>query len=108
MPDAAGPAPGPFETESEVLATPAVQAVSAAFDADPGAGKEQPHNAAMLLDACAAGTTVAEQRRRAVRSFCAQARQDKDVAEIVRLMLASRRQRASGGGNVIEMGARRG
>ena len=54
------------------------------------------------------GTTVAEQRRQAVRSFCAQARTDEDVAEIVRLMLASRRQRASGGGNVIEMGARRG
>jgi hypothetical protein len=54
------------------------------------------------------GTTVAEQRRQAVRSWCAQARQDKGTAEIVRLILASRRQRASGSSNVIEIGARRG
>jgi hypothetical protein len=54
------------------------------------------------------GTTVAEQRRQAVRSYCARARQDDDVAEIVRLILAARRERSGGGGNVIEIGGRRG
>lgn len=48
-------------------------------------------------------TTVAGQRRRALRAYAAQARQDPDVAEIVRLMLASRRERADGGGNVIRL-----
>ena len=52
------------------------------------------------------GTTVAEQRREAIRDYARRARQDPDVAEIVRLILASRRDRCSGG-NVIEMrGAR--
>jgi hypothetical protein len=38
-------------------------------------------------------TTVAEQRRRALRAYAAHARQDPHVAEIVRLLLASRRER---------------
>ena len=38
-------------------------------------------------------TTLAEQRRQALRACAAQARQDEGVAEIVRPMLASRRQR---------------
>jgi hypothetical protein len=46
--------PGPFETERQALDWPAVRAVFAAFDADPGAGKMRPHNLAMLTDACAA------------------------------------------------------
>lgn len=50
-------------------------------------------------------TTVAEQRRQAVRDYARHARQDPDVAEIVRLMLASRRQRDSGAGNVIRLHA---
>jgi hypothetical protein len=53
-------------------------------------------------------TTVAEQRRQAVRSYCAQARQDPDVAEIFRLMLASRRSRSGRPGNVISLRIRRG
>jgi hypothetical protein len=48
-------------------------------------------------------TTLAEQRRRALRDYAARARQDKNVAEIVRLMLASRRQRHAGGSNVIRL-----
>jgi hypothetical protein len=52
-------------------------------------------------------TTVAEQRREALRAHAHQARQDENVAEIVRLLLASRRERQHGGGNVIRMrGAR--
>ena len=52
-------------------------------------------------------TTVAEQRRQAFRAYCAEARKDKNVAEIVRLMLASRRCRGEGSGNVIPLrGAR--
>ena len=48
-------------------------------------------------------TTVAEQRREALRAYAHQGRQDKNVAEIVRLLLASRRERECGGGNVIRM-----
>jgi hypothetical protein len=48
-------------------------------------------------------TTLAEQRRRALRDYAARARQDKNVAEIVRLMLASRRERQNSGGNVIRL-----
>jgi hypothetical protein len=48
------------------------------------------------------GTTAAEQRRNAVRDYCRRARQDKNVAEIVRLILASQAQRR-GSANVIEM-----
>jgi hypothetical protein len=47
-------------------------------------------------------TTVAEQRRRALRDYARQAREDPQVAEIVRLILASRRTR-DGGGNVIKL-----
>lgn len=54
------------------------------------------------------GTTVAEQRRIALAAYARQARQDPHVAEIVGLMLASRRKRANGGGNVIRMGGRNG
>lgn len=39
---------GPFETEWQVSAEPAVRAVCEAFDADPGAGKMAPHNRRML------------------------------------------------------------
>jgi hypothetical protein len=53
-------------------------------------------------------TTVAEQRRKALRVYAQQARQDANVAEIVRLMLASRRERESGGGNVIRLRSRHG
>jgi hypothetical protein len=48
-------------------------------------------------------TTLAEQRRIALSAYAAQARQDPDVAEIVRLMLASRREHADGGSNVIRL-----
>jgi len=48
-------------------------------------------------------TTVAEQRRKALAAYAADARQDPDVAKIVRLMLASRRGRRDVGGNVIRM-----
>jgi hypothetical protein len=48
-------------------------------------------------------TTLAEQRRRALRAYAASARQDKHVAEIVRLTFASRRERQSGGANVIPL-----
>jgi hypothetical protein len=44
---------GPFESEAEVRALPAVKAVYAAFDASPGVGKMQPRNQRMLLDALA-------------------------------------------------------
>jgi hypothetical protein len=44
---------GPFETADQAR-TPAVLAVYAAFDADPGAGKMAPHNLAMLTAACQA------------------------------------------------------
>jgi hypothetical protein len=48
-------------------------------------------------------TTVAEQRRRALRAYAEQAREDLQVAGIVRLVLASRRERRHGGGNVIAL-----
>jgi hypothetical protein len=48
-------------------------------------------------------TTVAGQRRQALREYAARARQHKNVAEIVRLILASRRERHHGGGNVIRL-----
>jgi hypothetical protein len=47
-------------------------------------------------------TTVAEQRRQAISTYARHARQDPQVAEIVRLMLASRRTR-QGGSNVIRI-----
>ena len=50
---------GPYETEREVTQTAQVQAVYAAFDAAPGAGRMRPPNLAMLMDACAeAGVAV--------------------------------------------------
>ena len=52
-------------------------------------------------------TTVAEQRRQAVRAHAARARQDKNMAEVVRLILAYRRSRNRDAGNVITLrGAR--
>lgn len=54
------------------------------------------------------GTTVAVQRRTAVAAYAAEARQDPRVAEIVGLMLASRRTRQNGGSNVIRLRAVRG
>lgn len=54
-------------------------------------------------------TTLAEQRRQALAAYAAEARQDEDVAEIVRLMLASRRARwQKGTDNVIRMESRHG
>ena len=50
-------------------------------------------------------TTLAEQRRLALAAYAAQARQDPQVAEVVKLMLTSRRKRQSGGGNVIRLRA---
>jgi hypothetical protein len=49
------------------------------------------------------GTAIAEQRRRALAAYARQARQDPRVAEIVGLMLASRRERRNGGSNVIAL-----
>lgn len=48
-------------------------------------------------------TTVAEQRRRALRVYVERARRDEQVAEIVRLILAARREVESGGDNVIRL-----
>ena len=45
---------GPFETEAEAAAVPAVQAVRTAWRANPGVGHMDPHNLAMLMDACTA------------------------------------------------------
>ncbi len=45
---------GPFDTEQQARELPAVQAVYAAFRADPGTGKMQPHTQRLLLDALAA------------------------------------------------------
>ena len=50
-------------------------------------------------------TTAAEQRRQAVRSYLSNARQDPNIAEIVRLVMASRHKKL--GGNVIQIGGRR-
>lgn len=47
-------------------------------------------------------TTLAEQRRQALRAYARQAREDASVAEIVRLILASRRGN-NGGSNVISL-----
>jgi hypothetical protein len=48
-------------------------------------------------------TTVAEQRREALRAYAHQTRHDENVAEIVRLLLASRREQQNGGANVIRL-----
>lgn len=53
------------------------------------------------------GTTPAEQRRKALADYARRARQDRNVAEIVRLMTASRRERGNGGSNVIWLEARK-
>ncbi len=45
---------GPFESDRQAAADPAVRAVYEAFAADPGAGKMTPLNERMLADACAA------------------------------------------------------
>jgi hypothetical protein len=42
---------GPFQTEREARELPAVRAVYAAFEADPGPGKMTAPNLRMLLDA---------------------------------------------------------
>jgi hypothetical protein len=63
----------------------------------------EPDEATLHVLAILEGTTVAAQRREAVRSYARQAREDENVAEIVRLMLASRRKQESGGGNVIRL-----
>jgi hypothetical protein len=50
-------------------------------------------------------TTVAEQRRRALRAYARQARRHPDVARIVRLIQAERRRHGetAGPGNVITL-----
>jgi hypothetical protein len=48
-------------------------------------------------------TTFAEQRRQALSAYARLAREDENVVEVVRLILASRREREKGGGNVIRM-----
>jgi hypothetical protein len=53
-------------------------------------------------------TTVAEQRRRGIHAFAQAARQDADVAEIVRLILAARRVRDNGASNVVRLPDSRG
>jgi hypothetical protein len=45
---------GPFETKHEASRLPAVQAIYAAFRADPGVGRMAPHSLRMLDEACAA------------------------------------------------------
>jgi len=58
---------GPFETEAEVRALPAVRAVYDAFRAGPGVRKMAPHNARMITDACDdAGVTLGAYDRRIV------------------------------------------
>lgn len=51
-------------------------------------------------------TTLAEQRRIALADYAARARENPDVAELVKLMLASRRNRHEGGSNVIRLHGR--
>lgn len=61
---------GPFEDEASVSSTPAVRAVFAAFDADPGPGKMSPHNLAMLTGACeAAGVELGRYDKRILAGF---------------------------------------
>lgn len=50
-------------------------------------------------------TTVAEQRRCAIRAYTRQAREDPQVADLVRLILTSRRKQ-EGGSNVIQLRGR--
>lgn len=45
---------GPFETEQQASAHPAVREVYEAFDRDPGPGKMAPYSERILTDACAA------------------------------------------------------
>ena len=47
---------GPFETEQQARETPEVQAVYAAFSADPGVGKMAAHTHRMLMAACTAAS----------------------------------------------------
>ncbi len=52
---------GPFESEAEVRALPAVRQVYEAFTADPGAGKMSRHNHRMISDALdAAGVELGQ------------------------------------------------
>ena len=54
------------------------------------------------------GTTVAAQRREAIRDFARRAREHDDVGAIVSLILASRRERHGGGSNVVSLRGGRG
>jgi hypothetical protein len=54
------------------------------------------------------GTTVAAQRRQAVRNYARRARESDDVGAIVSLILASRRERQGGGSNVVSLRGGRG
>ncbi len=61
----------------------------------------------LRLLAIAERTTVAEQRRRALAAYAVCAREDPRIAEAVRLMLASRRDRQRRrGGTVVSLAAR--
>jgi hypothetical protein len=56
---------GPFETEREARELPAVQAIYAAFRADPGVGRMAPDTHKMLIGACvAAGVELGAYDRR--------------------------------------------
>jgi hypothetical protein len=50
----AAAAAAPVESEEQARALPAVRAVYAAFNADPGVEKMTPHNRRIIEDACAA------------------------------------------------------
>ena len=57
----------------------------------------------LRLLAIAEKTNFAEQRRRALSAYAQKARQDKNIAEAVRLILASRRERGIVPRNVIAL-----
>ena len=68
----------------------------------------EPDEVTLCVLALLERTTVAEQRRRAVQAFARAARQDAHVDQIVRLILARRREREHGGSNVVSLrGSRR-
>jgi hypothetical protein len=55
----------PLETEQQARELPAVQAIFAAFDRNPGAGKMAPHTYRMLMSACvSAGVELGDYDRR--------------------------------------------
>ena len=80
---------GPYETEAQARAQPAVQAVYHTFRASPGTGRMAPHNAQMLTDACAtAGVTVGAYDRR-ILAWLASAAEPQTCAVIAGLIRRS-------------------